>query len=76
MTRQEMIAAALLAASEDASMEYGERMINTGREAEHSGDCTKEPWTCLRCLREEHMKMAERLEANLETFGLSIAGGG
>lgn len=74
LTRQEQIAAALLAADDEVSIQHGEKMINLGRDAVHSGDCTKEPWTCIRCRYDDCMRCALELESNLETFGLSIAG--
>lgn len=30
--------------------DWGARQIAAGRNALHSGDCTKKPWTCQRCL--------------------------
>jgi hypothetical protein len=74
MTRQEKIAAALLAAEEVKPAEAGERAIMAWRNAEHSGDCTKSPWACVRCRYDDYMHLATRLEVRLETFGLSIAG--
>lgn len=74
LTRQEKIAAALLAADDEVSVEHGEKMIGLGRTAEHSGDCTKQPWSCIRCRYDDCMRFAAELEVNLGTFGLSIAG--
>jgi hypothetical protein len=30
---------------------------------EHSGDCTKDPWTCLVCYADEHRRAAEKVIA-------------
>lgn len=74
MTRQEKIATALLAADDETHLEHAENNINAGRDAEHAGDCTKQPWSCIRCRYEDYMKFAERLEKHLDMFGLNIAG--
>jgi hypothetical protein len=72
MTREESIAASLLAADDEVSIFNGVAMINDGRSANHAGDCTKQPWTCIRCRYEDYVKFAARLEDNLKTFGLGI----
>lgn len=35
--------------------------------AEHSGDCTKQPWSCMRCHAEDYVKQARWITAALST---------
>lgn len=37
-----------------------------GRLAEHNGDCTKKPYTCLRCTMDRFFANAERIKKVLE----------
>ena len=39
------------------------------RESEHSGDCTKQPWTCMRCLMDRMWGDSERIAAFLRKQG-------
>lgn len=72
MTREETIAAALFAAWDEVDIRHGASMVERGRDAEHAGDCTKQPWTCARCLFDEKVKEAAMLEKHLKSCGLQI----
>ena len=43
--------------SVDSWRAHWEKHFDDMLSSEHSGDCTKQPWTCCRCLAEEAMKM-------------------
>lgn len=34
-----------------------------GRRAEHTGDCTNQPWTCMRCLSDDYYARSHRIVA-------------
>lgn len=48
-------AKALLVAVGDVGANTANQILNA---TEHSGDCTKQPWTCNVCYADEHRKMA------------------
>lgn len=62
--------AALLMAADSVAIEdhqnaekalaWSKRLLAAGK-APHSGDCTKQPHTCLTCVAEEYEDAAERL---------------
>lgn len=69
------LAAALMAFDEslDGSDEqfkslYSEFYVNLGQweNAEHMGDCTKFPATCVRCLHDDYMDHARKFEMVLD----------
>lgn len=76
MDRQEMIAMMLYLQSWERSdedmTEFSDDLLEglihkwnhewmPNRFSEHSGDCTKQPWSCLRCQMEEMWKFADRV---------------
>ena len=40
---------------------WGHRLIGPNRDAAHRGDCTKEPFTCVRCLYINETERARKL---------------
>ena len=44
-----------------ASDPWGHRLIGPNRDAPHRGDCTKESFTCVRCLCISEMARASKL---------------
>lgn len=59
----EMLAVATQAAQDRCTFESAAKMINHGLTAEHSGDCTKQPWTCMVCFRETVLREADEVIA-------------
>lgn len=45
--------------------EHWRKYFSPGSIGEHSGDCTKHPWACLRCETEGRKKLADRILAAL-----------
>lgn len=62
----ERLASALIDVDEDVDG-HGALFIPECLSKKHSGDCTKDPWTCARCYADEYMRKAKTL---LAAFGL------
>ena len=45
---------------------WGHRLIGPNRDAPHKGDCTKDPFTCVRCLYITETTRAEELLKAIE----------
>jgi hypothetical protein len=74
---EEELAALLLDADEFGNDEkarvlnegWAARLLAAGKDQPHSGDCTKQPWTCIRCQRETWLSAARRVLARLSAQG-------
>lgn len=49
---------------------WADRVLSAGRTAQHSGDCTNQPWLCGRCLAESYDEGARRVLAVTPTAAL------
>jgi len=43
--------------------------VRAGKDEPHSGDCTKQSWTCMRCCYDEAMKMVPAIKDVLLAAG-------
>lgn len=57
----ERVAAVILSLDSDSLPDFYERMLKSGRGAEHCGDCTNMPITCNRCVYDEATAKARRV---------------
>lgn len=63
------IAAMLLNRDEDwCGLSYGRKIVAEGQSAEHSGDCTKECHTCVRCQADRALADADRIISAVFTY--------
>jgi len=72
LTLREMLAASYMAVMDDCTAAEAARRLTNGRGAEHSGDCRKLPWTCMRCYYENHMRDVDELITHLDEFGVKL----
>jgi hypothetical protein len=70
----EQLAAWLLNRDEriDLSSDFGHSTVKSGGSQEHSGDCTKGPWACMRCVAEEAVEDAKQLLCAIEAAGIAL----
>lgn len=47
----------------ETSIEWARKYLADCKDKEHSGDCTKCPWTCLRCTCDDAFKQADQIIA-------------
>lgn len=54
----ERVAAAMMAHDDQTSLAEGMRLLLLGKGQEHSGDCLKQPWSCMRCIYDDETAKA------------------
>ena len=50
----------------DYDIDHAVKIYLSVKNDEHRGDCTKEPFTCLRCQYEDAMILAKKIEPYLD----------
>jgi len=50
----------------ECDIDVAERTVLYGAKEPHRGDCTNEPFTCMRCCYEEAVKLAHRIRPVIE----------
>lgn len=68
----ERIILAVWAAYDETTIVSAKRLYDSGRDAEHMGDCTKIAATCRRCAQDAMTRAAEDLVSRLAEVGLKI----
>lgn len=72
MELRERIAIADFAALDDIPIQEAKRILGLGISAPHDGDCTKQPYSCIACIRETALVDGDRLVSRLAEMGLEI----
>lgn len=55
------------------SLEQARKSVAEDRDAEHGGDCRKEPWTCMRCTVDEAFKAGREMLDAINALGMWVA---
>jgi len=72
LTRREALAVALIGLMDDLGPLDAMKAFARGKDAEHAGDCTKMPWTCWRCYRDDALHNADDLLDRMRVIGVTV----
>ncbi len=77
MDERTHIAGVLLNVQDDLKPdnEWGHHFISHNRDGVHDGDCTKQCYTCCRCVCDEALKQADIVIREVERFRKETQGG-
>lgn len=69
---RDVLAACWLVTETEIAREQAQQQIADVNGADHSGDCNKQPWACMRCIVDDAFAHADADLAALDAAGLAV----